>query len=68
MIKQLSPLLTSLMERAKLTEDEAKVFYYVMFRELTPRQIVGRDLLAYSERNVYYLYKKARRKINKVLP
>lgn len=67
MITTLSPLLKDYMERAHLTEWETKAFYYIMFEELKPIQIEMRGLMPYTARNIDYLYKKARRKINKIL-
>lgn len=66
-IKKISPMLRDFMEKAKLTESETKAFYYIMFEELTPLQIEMQGLMSYTERNIYYLYKKARKKINKII-
>ena len=66
MIAEISPLLKDLMDRAKLTEWEAKAFYYVMFEELKPLQIATRELMPYSSSHIYWIYKKARWKINKI--
>lgn len=68
LLKETSPLLKRLMEEAKLDEWEAKVFYYIMFKEITPQQMQTLGLVPYDVSHIYKIYRKARRKINKILP
>lgn len=68
MLAETSPLLKRLMEEANLTEWEAKVFYYIMFEEMTPLQMATQEYVPYNEKHIYKIYHKARRKINRILP
>lgn len=68
MLAETSPLLKRLMEEAKLTEWETIIFYYIMFEELKPIQMQTRGLVPYDVSHIYKIYRKARHKINKILP
>lgn len=75
--EKIEPLFETWKRQANLDEEESLVLYLKLFDPEKPNDITIRDILAdklhksyefYHERKIHRIFKKARKKINKILP
>lgn len=75
--EKIEPLYDVWKREANWTEEEAIVIYHKLFDAEKPNDITIRDILAdkldksyqyYHERKINRIYKRARKKLNKILP
>ncbi len=75
--EKIEPLFDIWKRKANLSDEESVVVYAKLFDPEKPNDITIRDILAdklnksyefYHERKIHRIFKKARKKINKILP
>ena len=75
--EKIEPLYDVWKHEAGWTEEEAIVMYHKLFDAEKPNDITIRDILSdkldrsyefYHERKIHRIYKRARKKLNKILP
>lgn len=74
---QIEPLYEIWKREAKWTDEEAIVVYHKLFDPEKPSDLTIQDILAdelgqeylfYHQRKIHRIYKRARKKLNKILP